>query len=82
MADAENILNDDDFFGDAVDTQKEGIDQHKKRECLQSVISKGKAYLLESKWTQEKMGKACDETINRKYAEYRQRKLNEKCEKN
>ena len=41
MADDENILNDDDFFGDTVDTLKEGIQQHRKRECLKSVISKG-----------------------------------------
>ena len=34
MADVENILNDDDFFGDAVDTPKECTEQHKKRECL------------------------------------------------
>ena len=34
MADVENILNDDDFFGDAVDTPKERIEQHRKRECL------------------------------------------------
>ena len=31
MADIENISNDDDFFGDTVDTPKE-------RECLKSVI--------------------------------------------
>ena len=53
MADVENILNDDEFFRDTVDTLKEGIEQHRKRECLKSVISKGKAYLLGSKWTQE-----------------------------
>ena len=34
MADAGNILNDDDFFGNIVDTPKEGIEQHKKREEL------------------------------------------------
>ena len=34
MADVENILNDDDFFGDAVDTPKERTEQHRKRECL------------------------------------------------
>ena len=28
-----DILNDDDFFGDIVDTPKEGIEQHKKQEC-------------------------------------------------
>ena len=49
MADVENILNDDDFLGDSVDTLKEDIEQHRKRECLKSIISKGKAYLLGSK---------------------------------
>ena len=34
MADVENILNDDEFFGDVVDTPKEGIEQHKKGEQL------------------------------------------------
>ena len=43
-ADVKNILNDDDLFGDIVDTPREGIEQHRKRECLKSVISKGKAY--------------------------------------
>ena len=78
MVDVVNILNDDDFFGDTVDTPKEGIEQHRKRECLKSVISKGKAYLLGSKWTQENVEKASDETINKTYAEYKERELNEK----
>ena len=77
----ENILNDEDFFGDTVDTPNEGIEQHRKRECLKSVISKGKAYLLESQGTQEKVDTASDETINKTYAEYKQRKLNQKDEK-
>ena len=81
MAGVENILNDDDFFGDAVDTLKEGIEQHRKRECLKSVISKGKVYLLGSKWTQEKVNKASEETKNKTYAAYKQRELNEKGEK-
>ena len=81
MADVENKLKDDVFFGDSVDTPKEGIGQHRKRECLKSVISKGKAYLLGSKWTQEKVGKASNETINKTYAEYKQRELNERGEK-
>ena len=33
-ADVENILNDDEFFGDIVDTPKEDIDQHKKTRML------------------------------------------------
>ena len=35
MADIENILNNNDFFGDIVDTPKEGTEHHKKRECLE-----------------------------------------------
>ena len=34
MASVGDILNDNGFFGDVVDTPKEGIEQHKKRECL------------------------------------------------
>ena len=45
MTDNGDILNDDDFFGDIVDTPKEGIEQHKNRKCLNSVIDKGKRHL-------------------------------------
>ena len=45
MTDVENILNDDEFYGDIVDTPKEGIEQHKKRECLKDAIDKGKGHL-------------------------------------
>ena len=34
MGDVGDILNDNEFFGDIVDTPKEGIDQHRKWECL------------------------------------------------
>ena len=81
MADVENILNYDEFFGDIVDTPKEDIDQHRKRECLKSVTGSGKAYLLGHKWTQEKVNKASDETINKSYDAYKQRELNEKSER-
>ena len=30
MTDIEDILNDDDFFGDIVDSPKEDLEQHKK----------------------------------------------------
>ena len=30
MADAGDILNDNEFFGDVADTPKEGIEQHRK----------------------------------------------------
>ena len=81
MADAENILSNDESFGDTVDTPIEGIEQHRKQECLKSVISTGEAYLLGSKWTQEKIDNASNETINKTYTEYKQRELNEKGEK-
>ena len=82
MGDVENILNDDDIFGDSVDIPKEGIEQDKKRDCLKSVIGSDKAHLLGRKWTHERVDKASDETINKTYAEYKQRELNEKGEKN
>ena len=69
MADVGNILSNDDFFGDIVDIPKERIQQNRKRECLKSVIGKGKAYLLGSKWTQERVDKASNETMNKTYAE-------------
>ena len=69
MADVGNILSNDDFFGDIVDIPEERIQQYRKRECLKSVIGKGKAYLLGSKWTQERVDKASNETMNKTYAE-------------
>ena len=81
MADVENILNDEPFFEDTVDTPKEGMKQHRKREYLKSVIGSGKAHLVGHKWTQEKVDKASDEVINKTYAEYKQRELKEKGEK-
>ena len=81
MASVENILNHDDFFGDIFDTPKEGIEQHKKRECLKSVIDRGKVYLLGGKWTHERVDKTSDEVINKTYAEYKQREITEKGEK-
>ena len=81
MADVGDILNDDDFFSGVVDTPKESIEQHKKRECLKSVIDKGKAHLLGHKWTHGRVDKASDEIINKTYAEYVHCELNEKGEK-
>ena len=75
MADIGDILNDDEFFGNVVDTPKEGTEQHQIREELKSIIDKGK---LGHKWTHEKVDKASDEVINKTYAEYKQRKLNRK----
>ena len=78
IASVENILNDDEFFGDIVDTPKEGIEEHKKRKCLKSFIDRGK---LRHKWMQEKVEKASDEVINKMYTEYKQREITQKGEK-
>ena len=75
-----DILNDNEFFGDVVDTPKEGIEQHKKREELKSVIDKGKPHLLGHKWTHGRVDKASDEVINKTLIN-KQRELNEKGEK-
>ena len=79
MANVGDLLNNVDFFGDIVDTPKEGIEQHKKQEELKSIISKGR---LGHKWTHERVDKASDEVINKANAEYKQCELNEKGEKN
>ena len=78
MANAENILNEDEFFAYAVDTPKEVVEQHRKLECLKSATSKGKVYLLEGKkqWAQDKIDGASDEAINKLYAKYKQQELN------
>ena len=72
------VLNDDDFLRDTADPPKEGTEQHKKREELKSLVDRGK---LGHKWTHERVEKESDEIINKKYAEYKQRELNKKCEK-
>ena len=77
MTDVEDIF-DNEFIGGIVDTPKEGIEQHKKREYLKSIIDKGK---LRHKWMHGMVDKASDETMNKIYAEYRQPELNKKGEK-
>ena len=69
MADVGDILNNDDIFGDVVDTQKEATEQHKKREELRNVIDKGNTHLLGHKWTHRRVEKASNEIIKKRYAE-------------
>ena len=38
MASVGDILNDDEFFGDVVDTPKEATEQHKKRKELKDAV--------------------------------------------
>ena len=81
MANVGDILNDNQFFRNVVDTPKEGTEQDKKREELKGVMEKGKAHLLAHKWTHGRVDKASDEIINKTYDEYKQCELNEKGEK-
>ena len=46
MANVEDILNDNEFFGDAVDTPNKDIEHRKKQEELKTSIDKGKGHLL------------------------------------
>ena len=68
------------IFWSYVDTLKEGVDQHRKRECLKDAISKCKAYLLvgKQKWTHKKVDKASDESTYKTNAVYKKRELKEK----
>ena len=73
MANAENVLNKDEFFAYTVDNPKGVVEQHRKLECLKGATSKGKVHSLEGKkqWTQDRIDEGSDETINKTYARYK-----------
>ena len=81
MADVRSILDEDKFFADTADTPKESVEQHKKPECLKGAINKDKVLGDKKQWTHEEVDKANYKTIDKTYAEYKQRKLNEKVKK-
>lgn len=83
IANVESVLSKAEIFGDTADTLKEGVEQHRERECLKGVISTWKEYLLGGKkqGTHESVDKGSNETANEMYAEYKQCELNEKGEK-
>ena len=81
MADAENILNEDDFVGDNVDTPEKSVEQHRKRENFKGAISKGKVLGGKKQWTHERVDKPSDNAVNIPYAEYKQCLLNVENEK-
>ena len=59
MWNIENIRSNDEFFADIVDTPKEVIEHHRKREYLKGAINKREVYLLGGKkqWTHERADK-------------------------
>ena len=64
-------------------TPKEGIEQHRKQEYLQTTVRKSKLYLLGDKkqWTHGRVDKASGKTIYEVYPEYKQGELNQEGEK-
>ena len=81
MNDRGTILNENEFFADTIDTQNEGVEQNRKRECLKYAINKGKLFDGQKQWRHERVDTTSDEIINKVYAEYKKRELNEKGEK-
>ena len=65
------------FLGILLIHQERALSSIIKRKELKDVIDKGKLY----KWTHDRVYKARDKIINKTYAEYRQRELNEKGKK-
>ena len=74
------IYGNDDFLRNIFYAPTEGTKQYNKREELRNLIDKGKGHLL-GKWICERVDKASDETINKKYAEYKPCEITEKDEK-
>ena len=63
MSDIEN------FIENIVDTSKEPVEESNKRDYLKNLVNQGKASLLDGKttWTEERLNKASDKTINKLY---------------
>ena len=57
--------------------QRKALSNIKKREELKDAVDKNRLY----KWTHRKIEKVSNEIINKTYAEYKQREVNEKGEK-
>ena len=72
-----DILSNDEFFGDVVDTPKKALSSIKKRKELNGLIDRGK---LGHKWTHKRVDKENDGTINKKHAECRRREIIKKDE--
>ena len=60
---------------------RESVEQNRKRECLKYAINKGKLLDGQKQWRHEGVDKTSDEIINKVYAKYKKRELNEKGEK-
>lgn len=68
--DGKNILSNDEFFADTVNTTENDVKQHRKQECLKGVIRKGKILSCKKQRAYEKVIKlainlSIEHTLNR-----------------
>ena len=63
------MLDIENFIENIVDTSKEPVEESNKRDYLKNLVNQGKASLLDGKtlWTEERLNKASDKTINKLY---------------
>ena len=80
-ADGENVLSDDDFFADTVDTRKESVEHHRKGECLKDVIDKETLLSGKNQRKHERVSNARKEFTNKTYVNDKHRELNEEVDK-
>ena len=80
-ANDENVLSDDDFFADTVDTRKESVEHHRKGECLKDVIDKETLLSGKNQKKRERVSNARKEFINKTYVNDKHRELNEEGDK-
>ena len=74
------IMTDFNFF-DEVDTPKEGMENHEKREFLKELITQGKKLPGKKPWTVELIDQASNEEVEKLHSKYTQKELQHKGEK-
>ena len=68
-------------FFDEVDTPKEGVENHEKREFLKELITQGKKLPGKKPWTVELIDQASNKEVERLHSKYTQKELQHKGEK-
>ena len=68
-------------FFDEVDTPKEGVENHEKREFLKELITQGKKLPGKKPWTVELIDQASNDEVEKLHFKYTQKELQHKGEK-
>ena len=68
-------------FFDEVDTPKEGVENHEKREVLKELITQGKKLPGKKPWTVELIDQASNEEVEKLHSKYAQKEPHHKGEK-